>query len=264
MSRHGAFLDRLRAAGVPDPAGDLRRLTDWAFAGLDDTAPEGMARLEEAVTRRVAREPVSKIKGLRAFWKHEFEVTRDTLDPRPDTESLVEQALAAPFSRVLDLGTGTGCIAISLLSERPDAAGVATDTSDAALAVAARNAARIGVGDRLKLVRADWFDGVDDRFDLVVSNPPYITQAEMAELDPEVAQFDPAEALTPGGDGLHAYRAIAAGAPGHLAAGGRLLLEIGWKQSDAVREIVAGAGFLDIVCHRDLGGRDRVISAVRR
>lgn len=194
-------LRRLRDAGVPDAQTDLRRLTDWAFPGVPtadrDADHPGWGVLNDAIARRIAREPVSKITGIRAFWNHDFAVTPDVLDPRPDTETLVEVALQTPFSKVLDLGTGSGCIAITLLAERSDVMGVATDLSEAALAVAARNADAIGVADRLTLIRSDWFADVGGRFDLIVSNPPYISQAEMADLAPEVRDHDPTIALTP-------------------------------------------------------------------
>lgn len=213
------------------------------------------------VARRQRGEPISHILGYREFWKHRFQVGADVLDPRPETETLVAAALRAPFARMLDLGTGSGCIAVSLLAERPAARGVAVDVSAPALAVAARNAASIGVAERLDLIQSDWFAGVEGRFDLIVSNPPYIAQAEMAGLSPEVRDWEPHLALTPGGDGLGAYRAIATGAPAHLAPGGRLLVEIGPSQAEAVAGLFAAAGLAGIAVLRDLDGRDRVVAA---
>ena len=257
---------RLRDAGLDDPRFEAGAIAAAAQGGRarypmppgEVIGPDLLARLDDMLAARAARQPLSQITGRRDFWKHEFRVTRDTLDPRPDTEALVAAALELPWNSVLDLGTGTGAILISLLAERPGARGLGTDISDAALAVARDNAARIGV--RADFARADWFDGVTGRFDLILSNPPYIAQAEMAGLQPEVREWEPHLALTDGGDGLSAYRVIAAGAGAHLNPGGRVLAEIGWQQGAAVRDIFAQAG-AQVRILPDLGGRDRVIRA---
>jgi release factor glutamine methyltransferase len=204
---------------------------------------------------------VAQLLGYRDFWKHRFIVTPDVLDPRPDTEALVAEALRRPFARVLDLGTGTGAILLSLLAERPAATGLGTDLSEAALTVARRNAAALRLADRADFAPADWFAGVAGQFDLIVSNPPYIAAAEMAGLAPEVRDWEPHLALTPGGDGLDAYRAIARGAGAHLAPGGRLVVEIGAAQGAAVAAIMAGAGLGPVRVLPDLDGRDRVVTA---
>nr|WP_255596760.1 peptide chain release factor N(5)-glutamine methyltransferase [Cognatishimia sp. MH4019] len=219
------------------------------------------AKFHEAITARAGGRPVSKIIGARAFWAHRFLVTDDVLDPRPETEILVEHALAEPFSRLLDLGTGSGCILLSLLAERPAAHGLGVDISAAALSVAAQNAERLGVADRVDLIRSDWFSDVAGQFDLIVSNPPYIAADEMAGLAPDVRLHDPEIALTPGGDGLDAYRMLTAQAGGHLAINGRLMVEIGPTQAQAVSELMRGAGLEKITVHPDLDGRDRVVSA---
>lgn len=262
MSRRSRT-DRLRAAGVPDPERDARRLFDWAFEGVAEEeigdAQGNWALFDDAIDRRARRVPVAHIVGRRAFWKHAFEVTPDVLDPRPETETLVEAALAAPFGRVLDLGTGSGCILLSLLAERPAATGLGTDVSEAALAVAMRNARRVGVADRAAFRRADWLEGIAGPFDLIVSNPPYIAEAEMADLSPEVLR-EPRLALTPGGDGLDAYRAIARAAPARLVPGGRLLVEVGATQAAAVRGLFGAAELVETTTFRDLDGRERVVS----
>jgi release factor glutamine methyltransferase len=260
------------AAGELGPeASDARRLMAAALAlaphqlGLSPgrvlDAAEA-ARFRGFVAERRAHRPVSKITGMRAFWRHEFLVTDDTLDPRPDTEVLVAKALERPFAKMLDLGTGTGCILLSCLVERPAATGLGTDLSEAALVVAAANADRLGV-TRARFLRSDWFAAVTGRFDLIVSNPPYIAAEEMAGLAPDVRLWDPELALTPGGDGLAAYRAIAAGAAARLVAGGRLLLEIGPTQGAAVTGYLSAQGFAEVAVSRDLDGRDRVVSAVK-
>lgn len=268
MNARRSVLDRLRDGGVPDPTGDLRRLADWAFAGVPEhqreLAQERWDIFDDAIARRIRRQPVSQIIGRRAFWRHDFIVTPDVLDPRAETEALVELALTLPFRRVLDLGTGSGCVAISLLAERPDARGVATDVSDAALSVAARNAAAIGVADRLQFLQSAWFDRVDGLYDLIVSNPPYIAQAEMSALAPEVRDHEPHVALTDGGDGLGAYRIIAAGAGDYLIPGGALMVEIGAGQGDAVPAILAAANWRDVQVYPDLNARPRVVAAISR
>jgi len=244
----------LGRAGVPEPGRDARRLIEAARG-----RPEGW--LAEAAARRAAREPVSHILGYRDFWKHRFAVTPDVLDPRPETEALVEIALAAPFSKVLDLGTGSGAIVISLLAERPGATGVGTDISPRAVLVAGRNAVAAGVADRLIMPLSDWWEDVGGTYDLIVSNPPYIAGDEMAGLSPEVREHEPRMALTDDGDGLSAYRAITAGAARHLAPGGRLLLEIGPTQARAVTALLDRGGLEFVAVHPDLDGRDRVLEA---
>lgn len=250
---------RLDVAGVPGPARDVSALLDAAGAGSADVLPPDVAaRFERLVQRRVCREPVSHLTGRRAFWMHDFVVTPDVLDPRPETETLIEAALAAPFDRVLDLGTGSGCLLASLLFERGGAIGVGTDISTAALAVAGRNIDLVGVGDRATLVQSDWLTDVAGSFDLIVSNPPYIAAAEMAGLSPEVLH-EPRIALTPGGDGLEAYRSIARTAPAHVTPGGRLMVEIGPTQASAVGDLFAAAGLTRIGVLNDLDGRNRVV-----
>ncbi|NHF74291.1 peptide chain release factor N(5)-glutamine methyltransferase [Paracoccus xiamenensis] len=257
---------RLAEAGLDDPRREAWALISGLIGSnarhrivLGAPMPEDQrAALDEMLAARAARQPLSQIIGRRAFWKHDFAVTRDTLDPRPETEALVEAALKLPWSSVLDLGTGTGAILISLLAERPGAQGLGTDMSEPALAVARDNAAQIGVDAAFK--RADWFQGVTGTFDLIVSNPPYIALSEMPDLSPEVRDWEPHSALTDFGDGLSAYRAIAAGAVAHLAPGGHVLVEIGWQQGRDVAAIFSAVG-AEVAVLPDLGGRDRVVRA---
>lgn len=265
-----AAIAALRAAGVPDAARDARALLAHALdipvarltLHLSDPMPRAAAdRFAIALARRVAREPLSHITGLRQFWGRAFRVTRDVLDPRPETEVLVAAALERPFDTVLDLGTGSGAILVSLLAERPTARGTGTDLSAAALAVARDNAARLGVADRAEFHPGAWFDALPApaRFDLIVSNPPYIAADEMAALLAEVRNHEPGMALTDGGDGLSAYRAIAAGLRAHLAPGGRALFEIGPTQGAAVAALWLAAGLRVAGILPDLDGRDRVV-----
>ena len=258
-------------AGVPDAAGDARRLTAHALqidpGRLTLALPEPLpmpaaARLDAALSARVMRRPVAQITGQRLFWGRPFRVTADTLDPRPETEVLIAAALEARFGSVLDLGTGTGAILLTLLAERPAARGTGVDLSPAALAVAQGNAAALGLLERSKWMESEWFASVSGQFDLIVSNPPYIAAAEMAALAPEVRDWEPAMALTDGGDGLGAYRAISAGVGRHLAPGGRLLVEIGPTQGAAVVELLRRAGLVDLRVIPDLDGRDRVVSGL--
>jgi release factor glutamine methyltransferase len=260
---------RLGAAGVDDPGRDARLLVaaalgisaDRLILHLDDAlSPTADERLEALVAARAARRPMAQVLGWRDFWRHRFRVTPDVLDPRPETETLVAAALRRPFARVLDLGTGSGAILLSLLAERPEATGLGTDLSEAALAVARGNAETLGLERRAAFLRADWFEGISGTFDLIVSNPPYIGEAELAGLAPEVRDHEPRLALSPGSDPLSAYRAILAGAPRHLTPGGRLLLEIGAAQGPAVSALAAAAGLGPVRVLPDLAGRDRVVA----
>ncbi len=258
--------ERLAAAGIDAPQDEAQRLWRAAFPRryVDHSETQDgttVKRFLDYVARREKREPLSHISGGRFFWNHRFQVTPDVLDPRPDTETLVELALSEPFERVLDLGTGSGCIAVSLLAERRNATGVGTDISDKALNIAARNATNAEVDMQLTFTQSDWFANVTGTFDLIVSNPPYISAAEMAELQPEVRGFEPHLALTDEKDGLTAFRIIAEGAPRVLTPGGRLLVEIGMTQAKAVTQFFKAAGLEDVTTHPDLNGKDRVVSA---
>jgi len=199
--------------------------------------------------------------GERAFYGRGFKISREVLDPRPETESLVEAALAAPFDRVLDLGLGSGCILVTLLAERVGATGVGVDLSEGACLQASANAVLHGVAVRAEIRQSDWFAQVEGRFDLIVCNPPYLAQSEMCDVAPELALHEPAMALTDGADGLSVYRLIAAQASGYLTAQGRVLAEIGWRQGPQVRAIFEAAGWADVAILPDLDGRDRILRA---
>ncbi|MCT8160612.1 peptide chain release factor N(5)-glutamine methyltransferase [Pseudoruegeria sp. SHC-113] len=257
---------RLSEAGIPGAATDARTLLAHVLGvargrltllGPDPLTEAQVAAYDALLKGRLARRPVSHLTGTRQFWGRSFRVTPDVLDPRPETEDLVALALQEPFTRVLDLGTGSGCILLSVLAERPQATGLGVDASEAALTVAQGNAQALGLTDRASFRLSDWFSHVEGRFDLILSNPPYITQAEMAELAPEVAGHEPHMALTPGGDGLSPYRIICAQAAAYLAPGGRVIFEIGHLQGAAVAALMRGAGFDAVTIAQDLSGKDR-------
>lgn len=269
MTREEA-LHLLKEAGIPNAATDVRRLYENSYLRMGEKIGKQdweipsdltLSHFAQSIRQRLTGKPVSQIIGGRGFWKYWFQITPDVLDPRPETETLVEHALDRPFERVLDLGTGSGCILISLLKERPVARGLGTDISSKAIAVAEENAKFLHVSDRATFERSDWFDKVEGLFDLIISNPPYIAASEMSALQPEVRNHEPRSALTDEADGLTAYRIIAQQASNHLLPGGRLLLEIGPTQAEEVVTFVRDAGFENITVHQDLDGRDRCIEA---
>ncbi|HSG37822.1 MAG TPA: peptide chain release factor N(5)-glutamine methyltransferase [Paracoccaceae bacterium] len=261
---------RLIAADIPNAAGDVRALMAYALGIARDRltlessralTPTEENRFQGYVDRRLMREPVSHILGRREFYGREFAVNADVLDPRPETEILIEAALQEQAGKILDLGTGSGCILLTLLAETPGAIGTGTDISQAACDVARANAISLGLARRATIQTTDWASGVEGPFDLIVSNPPYIALSEMAGLAPEVRDWEPYGALTDGADGLMAYRAIAEAAPPLLRPGGRLMVEIGPTQGAAVADLFAFVGFEDLRVISDLDGRDRVVSA---
>ncbi len=228
---------------------------------LDEKLPNSAAfNFDQIIAMRGRHKPVSHITGKRDFWAHEFLVTDDVLDPRPDTETLVALALEYPFKRLLDLGTGSGAIVLSLLAEMPNATGFATDICDRALDIARRNAVRLSLSDRVEFRVANWFQGLSGQYDLIVSNPPYISEAEMKNLAPEVENWEPHLALTPGGDGLAAYRKIAMELARFLTPNGRAIFEIGYRQAADVKEIFTNAGFDRVNVYQDLSGHDRIVA----
>lgn len=226
------------------------------------------ARFAEFVSRRGRRVPVDKIIGRRGFYKYDFAVNGDVLSPRPDTEVLVEAAIAGAKQggcrSVLELGVGSGCIILSLLADCPQLRGVGIDISAAALKVAERNARALGVEERITFRQGDWFDKnfaafIGQKFDMIVSNPPYIASAEIASLDAEVRDYDPRPALDGGADGLASYRRLAAVTPELLVAGGRIYLEVGETQAEEVARIFENAGFVREKIINDLSGIKRCV-----
>jgi release factor glutamine methyltransferase len=267
----------LAEAGIESARLDSRLLLSHATG---ETVERLVARSERAVSaaeadafaalirRRTGREPLAQIVGRREFWSLPFLTTRDTLTPRPDSEAVIEAVLALIPDRnaaldMLDIGTGTGCLLLALLSEYPRARGVGTDLSFAAAQVALRNAAALGCGARSTILVGAWDDAVAGAFDLVVSNPPYIATAELAALAPEIRGFEPRLALDGGADGLAAYRTLAPRVYERLRPGGYAVLEVGAGHAYAVAAILQDAGFSDCGRQRDLSGVDRCM-IVRR
>lgn len=263
--------EKLARAGVPDAARDARVLLRWTLDLRAEDLHEALraagtaseqAAFQTAIARRATREPLSHITGGRLFWGRRFRVTADVLDPRPETETLVAEALRrGPFERVLDLGTGSGCLLVTLLAEWPDAVGTGVDLSRAALAIAKDNADRHGVSERTAFREDNWVDHLEGSFDLIVSNPPYLAEEELGEVSPEVRDHEPRMALVGGADGLDAYRQIASTARRCLVSGGTMMLEIGPTQGQAVSEILTGNGWSVSGLIADLDERVRVVIA---
>jgi len=268
---------QLAAAGIEAPLREARLLLGHAadlppatiMAWPERSVPAAaVRRFEDFLKRRTAHEPVSRLLGRREFWSLDFQVTAETLDPRPDTETLIEAVLAqlpdrtAPY-RLLDLGTGTGCILAALLSELPGASGLGIDRSPAAARIAAANTRRLGFSDRAAFLVGDWAKAIDGRFDIIVSNPPYIATAEIDGLAPEVNQHDPHLALDGGADGLDAYRSLAPVVARLLSPGGIAAVEIGQGQADGVARLFVEADLGMVERRRDLSGIERVVLAWR-
>jgi release factor glutamine methyltransferase len=276
-TRRGALKEAvllMKAAGLDTPVLDARLIVQhalgisWDTLYLKEDQPlieAERTRLEAELSRRAAHEPVSRIVGRRHFWTLDLAVSPDTLDPRADTESLIETVVAAiperdrPL-RVLDLGTGTGAILLALLAEYPNATGLGVDLSEGALSTARINAESHGLGDRATFAAGHWTEGVAGPFDVIVSNPPYIDSGDLAGLPPEVREHDPALSLDGGPDGLDAYRAIIPAIPALLGTGGLAVLEIGAGQAESVTRIAREHGLAPAGRRTDLGGIERALS----
>ncbi len=268
---------RLQRAGIDGARRDARLLIASALETSVEQVlgyperridPAARAAIAAVVERRARREPVSRILGRREFWGLPFIVTPETLDPRPDSESLVEAVLReipnrqAPL-RLLDLGTGTGCLLLALLSELPRASGIGVDISIEAASVARRNAADLGLGGRAAFVCCDWGAALSGGWQVIVSNPPYIMPSEAPDLAPEVVDYDPPLALFGGRDGIDAYRRFVPSLGQRLSPDGLCALEVGDGQAGSVESILSGAGLGVLSRARDLGGRDRCVLARR-
>ncbi|MCW8916447.1 MAG: peptide chain release factor N(5)-glutamine methyltransferase [Magnetovibrio sp.] len=266
----------LKAANIDEPVMETRMLLGFVLGGgpervladRDNTLTSQQSKLlSDIVGQRSHRVPMSHILGQREFWSMIFKVTGDTLTPRPDTETLVEAVLenvSPPPKRILDLGTGTGCILLALLSEWGDAQGVGVDVSDKALAVALDNAQSHKLDVRASFVKNDWeqsewTDVWSEPFDVVVSNPPYIPQADIANLDVDVRDYEPMSALVGGDDGLDAYRRITDGLNSLISPGGVVGFEVGIDQAGDVAGILERAGFRVLETRNDLGGIPRAV-----
>jgi release factor glutamine methyltransferase len=266
---------RQALAALPDAALDARLLVehftetsraDFVLRPDRNIATDTVEAIHAALARRLAGEPVHRILGWREFYGLRLKLSAETLEPRPDTEVLVDTALpylrsAASHGpcRILDLGTGTGAIALALLSQIPTATALAADISEDALSTARENAAALGLADRFETARSNWFSTVHGKFHGIVSNPPYISTNEFPTLAREVRDFDPKQALDGGADGLDAYRAIAEGAADHLEQDAIIAVEIGFRQRDDVTALFERAGYRLVKAERDLGGNDRVL-----
>ena len=267
----GAAASALRAAGIDAPRRDARVLMQHAL-GLapeallaDDRVPLGKGearRLAALVRRRAAREPIAYLTGTREFWSLDFAVDRSSLVPRPESETLVEAVLAQARClparpRVLDLGTGTGCLLVALLSEIPDAVGIGIDVSAAAVSLAQANARSHGLGRRASFAVADWGAPLAARFDIVVSNPPYVAARELASLAPEIALHEPRTALAGGDDGYENYRRLAPQVARLLAPKGLAAIELGAGMADEVGSLFTAVGLVEIGRRCDLSGIER-------
>lgn len=265
--------NRLLTAGIEDPAAEARILLG-GILGFSPTelitradrrvGAQSEMRLHETVKRRLAGEPPYRILGRRSFYGLEFTLSRDTLEPRPDTEILVDAVLEALRDRrdeplaILDLGTGTGAICQALLSQLPHARGTGVDLSQGALDTALENAALNGLAGRFDVLQSDWFEKISGCYDVIASNPPYIASKVIPSLDREVRDFDPHLALDGGDDGLDAYRAIAAAARPFLKQNGLVAVETGYDQRQSVEEIFRKSGFVLAIARKDYGDNDRV------
>lgn len=265
----------LQQSGIEEASLDARLLItdtldipsiDFALNGEQEISTSDVARVMKRVSLRQSRIPMSQIFGEKEFWSLSFKVTKDTLTPRPDSETLIENALNQIDDKdenlmVLDMGTGTGCLLLSLLSELPNASGLGIDISEAALAVASENAADLNLSERAAFKISSWTENLDPslKFDLIISNPPYIGLSEKDDLSPEVRDNEPGTALFSGDEGLDDYRQIADQVSSFLKPGGFVVLEIGYLQAVSVSDIFTKAGFKSIATFQDLGGRDRAL-----
>lgn len=276
QSAYDDAVAHLSRSGSPTPDLDVTLLLEHAtgLTALDrltrperELNPRQHQSLKTAIARRMSHEPVHRIIGWREFYGLPLSLNGHTLVPRPDTEALVD--LVLPFARdrverggrcrVLDLGTGSGAIALAIVNEVPGTVAVGSDLSLEALEMAKRNAQALGLADRFDALHSNWFSDVRGRFDLIVSNPPYIPTATIPTLDPDVRDHDPMAALDGGSDGLNAYGAIAARVLPHLADGGRIGVEIGKGQKRSVAGLFAATGLEVMATARDLGGHERAI-----
>ena len=263
---------RLAAAGIPGARREARLILAHALGvepatilGYPERPVVDARCYDGLIVRRAGREPLSHLTGRREFWSLDFEVTPATLDPRADSETLVEAVLAAIPDRraalsILDFGTGTGCLLLALLTELPNALGLGVDIAEDALAVARRNAARLGLADRALFAGGDWGASLTGPFDVIVGNPPYIPAGEIAGLQREVAEYEPRRALDGGADGLDAYRRLGPDISRLLARRGLAVLEFGLGQGPAVARLMSAEGLAPQGFNADIAGHDRCLA----
>ena len=267
--------DELAAAGIEEPRLEARMLMSFA-AGLeqsriigypeDEIAADTAAKLNNLAERRKTGEPIAYITGQKEFWSLNFKVSEETLIPRPDSETLIEAVLAklpdkSASPRILDLGTGSGCLLMALLSELPNATGLGVDINPETCEIARENAEQFGLTSRAKIKTNDWMTGLDGEFDIIISNPPYIVESEIAALEPDVKKFEPHLALSGGADGLSAYRLIAAQCRAHLPPNGLLAVECGMGQVTDIKGIFEKNNLMVKNVHKDIANVERCILA---
>ena len=261
---------KLSHSGIESAARDARILTAYALEvpisdlslKINDRVSANIIfKLEKLILRRIKREPISKILGRREFWGRIFSINKNVLDPRADTETLIDYVIEKPVKTVLELGTGSGVIAVTLACEWKEVHVTATDISEDALLLARKNAEKFNIENKIQFLKSDWFDNVEGKFDLIISNPPYIGWIEQDKICTEVTKYDPEIALFAGFDGFDAYKKIIPGLAKYLNPDGFVVLEIGASQSNLVKDIMNLSGFFNVDIVKDLSGKDRVIVA---
>jgi len=261
---------KLSRSGIEGAARDARILTAYALdiqiselstMTNEQVSEKIISKLEKLILRRIDREPISKILGRREFWGRSFFINENVLDPRGDTETLIDFVIEKPVKSVLDLGTGSGAIAVTLACEWKEVHVTAIDISEDALLLAKLNAEKFNVQSKIHFLKSDWFEAIKGHFDLIISNPPYIGLAEQDGLSAEVIKYDPEISLFAGRDGLAAYKKIIPSLPKFLNPDGLVLLEIGASQSNQVKNMMNVVGFIDVQIVKDLSGKDRLVAA---
>ena len=261
---------KLSQSGIESAARDARILTahalgvpisDLSLKITDKVSANIIFKLEKLILRRVNKEPISKILGRRDFWGRTFSINKNVLDPRGDTETLIDYVIGKPRKTVLELGTGSGVIAVTLACEWKEVQVTAIDISEDALLLAQINAEKFNVQDKIHFLKSDWFDNVEGMFDLIISNPPYVGWMEQDEISIEVKKYDPEIALFAGNDGFDAYKRIIPNLAKFLNPDGFVVLEIGASQSKKVKNMMNSFGFFDVEIVKDLFGKDRLITS---
>ena len=262
--------NKLSESGIEGAARDARILTAYALQlpiselslKIDEQVSEQIIyELEKLILRRIDREPVSKILGRREFWGRSFFINENVLDPRADTETLIDFVIEKPVKSVLELGTGSGAIAVTLACEWKEVYVTAVDISEEALSLAKTNAEKFNVQNKVHFLKSDWFETVKGSFDLIISNPPYIGLIEQDKISAEVLKYDPKISLFAGRDGLDAYKKIIPNLAKFLNPDGLVVLETGAYQSNQVKNMMNAVGFIDAKIVKDLSGKDRLVAA---